>query len=173
VVDQAQRDQLLVRPPAAEPDAPIGNVQAIGMLLVLGVCIAGACYFLWHLYETAPTSPSTSASSPSASIAPVTKGMTPEIPAKVGDAPVQDADYNVPLVMAYLRANLNDPGSLSFAAWSKVVLMPDGDDPFWRVDCKFRAKNEFDALLLQNKVFCIAKGKVLYCFDNPGSAEDN
>lgn len=95
------------------------------------------------------------------------------VPSKNESAP-QEIVYNsswdasVKQVDKWLRDNLNDPKSLEIVEWSKVVKTEDGSG--YLVRCKYRAKNSFGAMVLENKIFALDKdGVVTYSEDWTGN----
>jgi hypothetical protein len=70
--------------------------------------------------------------------------------------PVKEVVYNsswdgsVRQVKDWMNANFNDPKSTEFVEWSKVFKSPQG---IYYVRCKYRAKNGFGALVLEEKLF--------------------
>lgn len=77
-------------------------------------------------------------------------------------------DASVKQVDKWLRDNLNDPKSLEIVEWSKVVKTEDGSG--YLVRCKYRAKNSFGAMVLENKIFALDKdGAVIYSEDWTGN----
>lgn len=60
-------------------------------------------------------------------------------------------DGAVHQVVDYLKKNTHDPRSLSYVDWSPVCRVADG----YAVRCKFRAKNAFGALVLENMIFTL------------------
>lgn len=76
----------------------------------------------------------------------------------VGNAPKQSAfDGSVLAVEKYIKANSKDPNSIEYVEWTKVTP----SDEFWAVRCKFRGKNSFGALVLQNQWFYIQNENVV------------
>jgi hypothetical protein len=72
-------------------------------------------------------------------------------------------DGSVRQVEDWLKSNLNDTDSLSFVEWSKVAKTPKGN---FVVRCKYRAKNTYGAMVLENKVFFLNKdGQYIYQTD--------
>jgi hypothetical protein len=51
-------------------------------------------------------------------------------------------------VKKYLRSVLNDPGSVDYDFWSKVVMAESG----WDIRVRYRAKNGFGALVLKDQI---------------------
>jgi hypothetical protein len=66
-----------------------------------------------------------------------------------------DGSFNE--VKKYLMVTLNDPGSVQYDFWSKVVMTDGG----WEVRCRYRARNAFGALMLQSHIFTIRNGVVV------------
>lgn len=62
-------------------------------------------------------------------------------------------DASVSQVKGYLKANVNDPNSLEFVEWSQAIKQGDG----FIVRCKYRGKNGFGALVLEEKLFYMDK----------------
>lgn len=58
-------------------------------------------------------------------------------------------DGSVKQVKRWLQDNANDPSSIEFMSWGSVHKEPGG---YW-VQCKFRAKNSFGALVIQAMEF--------------------
>lgn len=76
----------------------------------------------------------------------------------VGNAPKQSAfDGSVLAVEKYIKANSKDPNSIEYVEWTKVTP----SDEFWAVRCKFRGKNSFGAMVLQNQWFYIQNEAVV------------
>ena len=66
-------------------------------------------------------------------------------------------------VKAWLKANLNDPGSLEFIEWSPVQKTDDGG---FMVRAKYRAKNSFGGYVVENRVFFLdSAGNVTHSID--------
>ncbi len=64
-------------------------------------------------------------------------------------------------VKKYLADSLNDPRSVEYVEWSKVVMNEDG----WNIRAKYRAKNGFGALITKEQIFTVRHGKVAYARD--------
>jgi hypothetical protein len=63
----------------------------------------------------------------------------------------------------YLNANVNDPRSLIIASYSEIAELDDG---LTAIRIRYRAKNAFGALVLEDKVFGFDKNhKVVYVKD--------
>ncbi len=58
-------------------------------------------------------------------------------------------DGSVSQVKSWLKSNVKDPSSLDFIEWSEVERISSG----YRVRVKYRAKNSFGALVIENKIF--------------------
>lgn len=58
-------------------------------------------------------------------------------------------DGSVSQIKSYLKSNAKDPSSLEFISWSPVVETNNG----FMVRVKYRAKNSFGALVVEEKVF--------------------
>jgi hypothetical protein len=59
-------------------------------------------------------------------------------------------------IKTYLALTLNDPHSVEYDFWSKVVMGKNG----WDIGVRYRAKNKFGALILKDQVFTIGNGMV-------------
>ena len=82
--------------------------------------------------------------------------------------PVQNSawDGSVFQVKQWLKDNLDDPQSVDYVDWSPVSKSDGGN---WMVRVKFRAKNAYGALILNNWVFYLDDlGQVLYYKDVAG-----
>ena len=86
-------------------------------------------------------------------------------------------DSSVSQVEAYLDHNLNDPGSVEYELWSAVEKCEDDkgrcagqDIGTFYVRCRYRAKNGFGAMIIQDQVFYMDKddGHVLYALPYVG-----
>lgn len=64
-------------------------------------------------------------------------------------------------VKKYLADSLNDPRSVEYVEWSKVVMGDDG----WNIRAKYRAKNGFGAIITKDQVFTVRNGKVAWARD--------
>ena len=74
-------------------------------------------------------------------------------------------DGSVRQVEDFLRARLNDPYSVKYEKWSKVIKGKNG----YMVRVRYRAKNKFGAYVLQDQVFSLDKhGNVTNVIDWPG-----
>jgi hypothetical protein len=60
-------------------------------------------------------------------------------------------------VKKYLSSVLNDPNSVDYDFWSKVVMTDSG----WEIRVRYRAKNAFGALILKDQVFTVWNGGVV------------
>jgi predicted nucleic acid-binding Zn ribbon protein len=68
-------------------------------------------------------------------------------------------DSSVSQVRVWLKENLNDPKSLEFIEWSKVVKNGNGS---FKVRVKYRAKNSFGGYIVNNQVITLdASGNVI------------
>lgn len=79
----------------------------------------------------------------------------------------QDPVYNSPWdgsvfgVKYFLKENLNDPDSLDFVEWTKVI--PQYDPPnTYRVAVKYRARNAFGGYVLKNQLFYLSSESRVY-----------
>ena len=82
--------------------------------------------------------------------------LSPDEKSATEAAPPKEVVYNsewdasVAQVKDYLKAVLHDPRSVEYVEWSPVVKLPDEG---YLVRCKFRAKNAFGGLVLEEKSF--------------------
>jgi hypothetical protein len=73
-------------------------------------------------------------------------------------------DASVHQVVSYLKSNLNDPGSYEGIEWSPVQPRPDGEG--YMVRHRYRARNGFGALTVQQAIFYMDdQGRVLRHMD--------
>ncbi len=67
-------------------------------------------------------------------------------------------DSSVSQVKVWMRSNLKDPDSLEYLEWSAVQKTNTGD---YRVRVKYRAKNSFNAVVIENKLFTLDSNGVV------------
>lgn len=60
-------------------------------------------------------------------------------------------------IKAYLKDTLNDPASVEYVFWSKVVIGNNG----WDIRVKYRGKNAFNATVTTDQIFTIRHGQVV------------
>lgn len=69
-------------------------------------------------------------------------------------------DGSVRQVKDWMQDNLNDPSSVEYVEWSKVVKSPEGN---FLVRCKYRANNVAGGKVMNNEVFFFtSQGKYIY-----------
>ena len=80
--------------------------------------------------------------------------------------PVSNSSYDssVRQVKEYILKNLNDPESCKFVSWSQVEQKVSGNDTTYKIGCKFRAKNAFNAYILESKVFRLDKSGNVFSY---------
>ena len=79
--------------------------------------------------------------------------------ARYGKAPLQtDISGSSIAVKNYLKERLNDPGSLDMVGCTRAELTKGG----WQLDCTYRAKNAFGALVKESHTFWLQNDRVLY-----------
>lgn len=80
---------------------------------------------------------------------------------KLGTKPAQGQDGKVKVVMEYFNETLNDPYSMRFVRWSKVIEKTYRGINSWSVQVKYRAKNALGAYILTEQIFYIKNNKVV------------
>lgn len=71
---------------------------------------------------------------------------------EAGEKPIQSSfDNSVNEVKRYLNANLKDPKSTEYIAWSPVTLVDVKGIYFWEVSVKYRSKNSFGGYVIDQK----------------------
>ena len=60
-------------------------------------------------------------------------------------------------VKKYLANVLNDPNSVEYVFWSKVIMTDNG----WTIRLKYRAKNGFGGVLTKDQIFTVRSGAVV------------
>ena len=90
---------------------------------------------------------------------------SPALVAKIGPRPTRDWQVNYHSVAEYRASTLGDPGALEFLAWGAEVR--GLEEVGWMIKCQYRAKNEYGALMISNKVFAVKQGKVTVAIDDP------
>ncbi|MBK8466758.1 MAG: LysM peptidoglycan-binding domain-containing protein [Chloracidobacterium sp.] len=83
----------------------------------------------------------------------------------LGPKPYQAKDGKVAIVMAYFNESLHDPYSMRIVRWSKVTGINIGNEPYWRVSVKYRAKNQMGAYVLSERIFNIRRNKIVSTFE--------
>lgn len=83
-------------------------------------------------------------------------------PDLLGLSPKQNSNKSVPLVLSWLNDNLNDPYSMKILSWTTVRKVRGYEgEPFWYVSVKLRAKNAYNAYVLNVYNFYIQKNKIV------------
>ena len=81
---------------------------------------------------------------------------------EAGEKPMQSSfDESVNEVKRYLSANLKDPKSTEYIAWSPVTLVDVKGIYGWEVTVKYRSKNSFGGYVIEQKTAIIQHGKVV------------
>jgi len=78
-----------------------------------------------------------------------------------GPKPTQAKDGKVAVVIDYFNATLDDPFSMKFDTWSRVIELSVGGLVYWAVTVKYRAKNTFAAYVLSETTFYIRNNRVV------------
>lgn len=99
-------------------------------------------------------------------LSPKSDDKTPTVKTEVvhpilGKKPEQSAwGGEVPEVRKYLQRNLNDFDSSEYVDWSPVSEVKRGEELFWGVRLRLRAKNAFGAYIVKDIYFYIKDGEV-------------
>lgn len=78
-----------------------------------------------------------------------------------GLKPLQNSNGTIPLIIKYLNDTLNDPYSVRFVKWSNLEKTTFGDQEYWLVVLKLRAKNVYNAYILGEIAFYIRNNQVI------------
>lgn len=76
----------------------------------------------------------------------------------LGDKPKGDGRT---AVRQYLRQVLNDYNNSEFIQWTEPQKVYDGEEPYWAVGLRLRAKNGFGGVVLRDVVFLIRNDRVV------------
>lgn len=79
----------------------------------------------------------------------------------VGPRPSTSLGGGYGIIKDWMQENANDPRSIEYVRWGEpTIWSPDGIHKCWTVVVRYRAKNSFGALTLNESTFYISHGKI-------------